>query len=71
MRLTAYKKLIDSAKKLPVRLEGSEYFKTTGFSYSPELRAVDAILKKAREDTGGLFHTEFIELYNYSKKDNG
>lgn len=70
MRLTAYKVLVDSAKKLPTQIEGSEYFKTTRFSYNPRLRALDAILKKAREDTTGLFHTEFIRLYNYSiKKD--
>lgn len=70
MRLTAYKKLIDSANKLPTQIKGSEYFKTTGFYHNPRRVALEAILKKARKDTEGLFSTEFIELYKYYKKDN-
>lgn len=71
MRLTAYTKLIDSANELPTRIEGSEYFKTTLFSHDPRRVAISAILKKARRDTDGLFHSEFIRLYEYSKKPDG
>ena len=68
MRLSAYKVLIDSAKELPEELFGTSYFKKTKFIYNPKRLAVEAILKKARKDTSGLFHTEFIELFKYARK---
>ena len=67
MRLSAYKVLIDSAKELPEELFGTSYFKTTTFIYNPKREAIEAILKKARKDTPGLFHTEFIELFKYTR----
>lgn len=69
MRLTAYCKIVDSAKKLPTKLEGSEYFKTTYFCHDPRGAAISAILKKARKDTKGLFHSEFVTLFKYSRVD--
>jgi hypothetical protein len=74
MRLTAYRKLIDSANELPTKIEGSEYFKTslqmTLFSHDPRRVAISAVLKMARKDTDELFHCEFIRLYKYSRKND-
>ena len=61
MRLSAYKKVIDEACKLPNRLK-DDYFK---FDYDPRFQAIAAVTKKARLDVGALFDCEFVELHEY------
>lgn len=55
---------------LPERLEGIEYFKHVEYEYSidPRNDAIRGILKMARADKNNLFHGEFKELYEYSRK---
>ena len=67
MRLAAYKKAIDEAQVLPTFLpEFESYFKK---QYSPRRQAVMHILKTARRDEAALFDGEFVELYNYAKRE--
>ena len=65
MRLSAYKKLIDSAMELPTALKGYDYFK--GIQYNPRESAICNIIKVARLDIEALFSSEFIGLYKYMK----
>ncbi len=68
MRLSAYKKMIDSALKLPKKIEGADYFKNIVIDINPRELAVNKVLKIARLDIDSLFHCEFLELYEYNKQ---
>lgn len=61
MRLTAYKKLIDKALKLPRNINDT-YLE---FNYNPRESAVFAVMKQARLDVDALFDGEFVELHEY------
>lgn len=64
MRLSAYKKALTEASKLPNNIaELQIYFKDY---YSPKGTTIQYIINKARKDDY-LFHGEFIELYELSK----
>ena len=72
MRLSTYKKLVDSAMALPDRLEGADYFKSKWVlvelrDYSPREQALITIKKQARLDIKGLFSSELVELLSYIK----
>lgn len=66
MRLTAYKKMMDSAHSLPDELDGADYFKKAPFNHNPRLNAISKVLETARLDIKGLFIEELIELHDYS-----
>jgi len=61
MRLTAYKKLIDKACKLPTDINETYL----AFAYNPRGVAVFAIMKQARLDVDALFDGEFVKLHEY------
>lgn len=65
MRLAAYKKSIDQARRLPKSIaELTRYFNV---DYDPRYAAVSAILKTARQDEK-LSDREFSELVRYADK---
>lgn len=67
MRLSAYKKLIDSAFMLPEKLDGEEYFQSpVRVEHSPRAMAIAYVLETARKDTQGLFNGELVTLLTYS-----
>jgi len=68
MRLNAYKKVLANAYNLPTTVEGADYFKDLKVDLNPRSYAVNAILTKARLDTGALFTSEFVELLKFNKK---
>lgn len=64
MRLSAYKKSVDQAKKLPTSIpELARYFKA---DYDPRFAATNAVLIEARKDEH-LGHHEFAELVKYTE----
>ena len=65
MRLSAYKRYIDDASKLPESI-GDGYFK--GFNLNPKAWAIRAIIREARLDVDGIFNSEFIELCKYPER---
>ena len=69
MRLSAYKKLIDSAFMLPEKLDGEEYFQSpVRVEHNPRQQALVAVYEMARKDTEGLFNGELVTLLTYSGK---
>ena len=64
MRLSAYKKAIDEAKKLPDGITELNYFNEC---YNPRGEAINYILKMARLDVNGLFESEYIQLTEYTR----
>jgi len=69
MRLSAYKRLIDSALSLPEKLDGESYFQSPiSINHNPQLVAVSNVLETARKDMQGLFNGELVELIVYSKE---
>ena len=68
MRVHAYKKVLANAYNLPTTVEGADYFKDLKVDLNPRSYAVNAILTKARLDTGALFTSEFVELLKFNKK---
>ena len=61
MRLSAYKKALEEANKLPDEIPTLKaYFNK---SYSPREIAMNYVLTMARRDDDALFDGEFVELY--------
>jgi hypothetical protein len=66
MRLSAYKKAVDYAAKLPQSIPIlDEYFRDF---YSPRETAINHILHQARADFDGLLGSEYAELRGYAKE---
>ncbi len=60
MRLSAYKKAIQEASQLPIKIpEFKRYF---GFDYNPRRQAICEIVKRARLDTDALYDSELVEV---------
>ena len=67
MRAHIYKTIINEANKLPRDLTKDDEYGKAVFNYHPRNEAIFSILKRARYDEH-LFHSEFVEIYNYSKE---
>lgn len=65
MRKSAYLKAVAEARTLPTEIpELKKYFRD---GYNPRAMALAYIIKKAREDTDGLFDGETVEVITAAK----